>query len=512
MPMMEKIYRNIIIGISILSISMLCIFNVVSYKRVSSLYQDEIFDSAMETKTMFLQDTVDNLILQIDFERDWTTNLAHQRVKDADSGLIRLKYTLSAEEFYDYIVEYINVDKQENTFDWTLVIWDHENGNVIYDMEDKQEVNNPFSMTMLEQELQEYDIITYGNKSFLFGITKESVDYLAQEKFGDLIHKMEFDFDSYIWVNEVINYEGGDDYAIRRFHPNLMETEGMLLSTNMEDIEGNLPYLEELEGVKAHGELLFSYYFKELYSEEISEKYTYVKLYQDYDWIIGMGIHMHDVETQIEQVNEQGDQMINDYAKTTFMIFLGVVTLGAIIIAVLLDYYLKHTKIQTEISLQKDALTGVISRRGGNLYLSDGFDLYKSRNINQIIMLADLDEFKNVNDTYGHAVGDEVLIQTSNAIHQEIRANDKLIRWGGDEFVILFNEMNNEDAIKVANKIIATVNAQTILCEDATIQVGISIGIASFREDDATFDDAVHRADEAMYRSKQSGKNKATLS
>lgn len=511
MPMMEKLYRNIIIGLSILAISMLCIFNIVSYERVSSLYQEEIFSSAMETKTMFLKDTVDNLILQIEFERDWTENLAQQRVKDANSSLTRLRNTLSAEEFYNYIIEYIEIDKKDNAFDWTLVIWNHENGNVIYDLGDKQEIDTPFSMTTVEQDIQEYNVITYENKSFLFGITKESVEGLAQEKFGDLIHEMKFDYDSYIWVNEIINYEGGDNYAVRRFHPNLVETEGMLLSTNMEDIKGNLPYLEELEGIKEHGELLFSYYFKELNSEEISEKFTYAKLYQDYDWVIGMGIHMHDVETQIELVNEQGDHMINDFAKTTLMIFLGVITFGAIIIAVLLEYYLKHTKIQTEISLQKDTLTGTISRRGGNLYLSDAFDLFESKKVNHIIMLADIDAFKNVNDSYGHAVGDEVLIQTSNAILQEIRSDDKLIRWGGDEFVILFNEMDNETALKVANKIIAAVNAQTIICEKETLHIGISIGVASFREEDATFDEAVHRADEAMYRSKQSGKNKATL-
>jgi len=112
----------------------------------------------------------------------------------------------------------------------------------------------------------------------------------VKEEVAASIRNRRFSNESYIWINEVINYEGGDRYAIRRVHPNLPETEGTYLSTHAEDLAGNRPYEEELQGVKENGEHFFRYYFKKLNSEEIGEKITYAKLYKDFDWIITMGV------------------------------------------------------------------------------------------------------------------------------------------------------------------------------------------------------------------------------
>jgi len=80
------------------------------------------------------------------------------------------------------------------------------------------------------------------------------------------------------------------------------ETEGEYLSTDMQDIKGNFPYLEELEGIKENGELFFNYYFKELSSLDVSEKITYAKLYKDYDWVIAMGIHLNDIDAYTDKI------------------------------------------------------------------------------------------------------------------------------------------------------------------------------------------------------------------
>ena len=80
---------------------------------------------------------------------------------------------------------------------------------------------------------------------------------------ADIIHNQKFANEGYIWVNEVKNWNGGDNYAIRRIHPNLIDTEGTYLSTNTKDIKGNTPYLTELEGVKNSGEIFSTYYLQE---------------------------------------------------------------------------------------------------------------------------------------------------------------------------------------------------------------------------------------------------------
>lgn len=103
----------------------------------------------------------------------------------------------------------------------------------------------------------------------------------------------------YLWVNKVVDFRGGDGYAVRLIHPNLKATEGMLLSTKMEDIKGNKPFLEELEGVKRDGDIYFTYYFKKLGSEAVSEKLSYAKLYKRLDWIVATGIPIDDLQSMI---------------------------------------------------------------------------------------------------------------------------------------------------------------------------------------------------------------------
>ncbi len=91
---------------------------------------------------------------------------------------------------------------------------------------------------------------------------QEYSDGLVKKAIAREIHESTFPFDSYIWVNEVVNYEGGPDYAIRRIHPNLKDTEGMLLSHGNDGYRGQPSNLEELEGVKKDGEIFFTYFSK----------------------------------------------------------------------------------------------------------------------------------------------------------------------------------------------------------------------------------------------------------
>ena len=109
----------------------------------------------------------------------------------------------------------------------------------------------------------------------------------------------------YLWVNKVVDFRGGEGYAVRLIHPNLKETEGMLLSTAMQDIKGNTPFLDELEGVKAGGEIFFTYYFKKLNSEEITEKLSYAKLYKRLDWIVATGIPVDDLNRMIAEQKKE---------------------------------------------------------------------------------------------------------------------------------------------------------------------------------------------------------------
>ena len=119
--------------------------------------------------------------------------------------------------------------------------------------------------------------------------TDWAVDEIAKSRRKAIIRTLRFPHNQYVWINEVRNYSGGPGYAVRAVHVAEPETEGMPLSTDMADIRGNLPYKEELEGVVAHGDIFFTYYFKKPDSDEISEKLTYAKLYKPFNWIVCTG-------------------------------------------------------------------------------------------------------------------------------------------------------------------------------------------------------------------------------
>jgi diguanylate cyclase (GGDEF)-like protein/PAS domain S-box-containing protein len=123
------------------------------------------------------------------------------------------------------------------------------------------------------------------------------------------------------------------------------------------------------------------------------------------------------------------------------------------------------------------------------------------------VLFIDLDGFKQVNDTYGHDVGDDLLVQVSQRMQFCLRETDTLARIGGDEFTVLLDPVENlTEAMLVAERIIAAIQPVFKL-EHHEVHVNASIGVV-IEEDGITTDDLVHRADVAMYQAKRSGKGK----
>jgi diguanylate cyclase (GGDEF)-like protein/PAS domain S-box-containing protein len=123
------------------------------------------------------------------------------------------------------------------------------------------------------------------------------------------------------------------------------------------------------------------------------------------------------------------------------------------------------------------------------------------------VLFIDLDGFKQVNDTYGHDVGDDLLVQVSQRMQFCLRETDTLARIGGDEFTVLLDPVENlGEAMQVAERIISVIQPVFKL-EHHKVHVNASIGVV-LEEDGITSDEIVHRADVAMYQAKRSGKGK----
>jgi len=130
---------------------------------------------------------------------------------------------------------------------------------------------------------------------------------------------------------------------------------------------------------------------------------------------------------------------------------------------------------------------------------------------NGIIML-DIDDFKKINDTYGHDIGDLVLSHLAETIKKIIRKDDLVIRYGGEEFVIILPNANLQETYQVAEKIRKTIEQTPLkINDDLTISYTISAGISEYRDDDSSIFEAIKRADINLYKAKKKGKNRVEL-
>jgi diguanylate cyclase (GGDEF)-like protein len=123
----------------------------------------------------------------------------------------------------------------------------------------------------------------------------------------------------------------------------------------------------------------------------------------------------------------------------------------------------------------------------------------------------DVDHFKQVNDTHGHATGDDVLRMVANTVQYALRATDTLGRWGGEEFVAILYELQSEDNLQdIAEKVRTLVEVSRLDFNGQGVTVTISIGGTLILPSD-TPETLIQRADELMYRSKQVGRNRLTI-
>lgn len=134
-----------------------------------------------------------------------------------------------------------------------------------------------------------------------------------------------------------------------------------------------------------------------------------------------------------------------------------------------------------------------------------------SKHINEggtgVFMFVDLDNFKKINDTYGHAMGDDVLHEFGDCIRRIFRHTDILGRFGGDEFIIFLPHPIDDDIVSTRAQDLLDLMNETIKIEDDTIDFHASIGIAKCPENGATYEDVMAKADQALYYSKKNGKN-----
>ena len=172
--------------------------------------------------------------------------------------------------------------------------------------------------------------------------------------------------------------------------------------------------------------------------------------------------------------------------------------------------YYKESKSLMRHELRTDELTQLYNRRAFATHAMTELEFCVSSNSDLSVLILDIDDFKLINDQYGHAVGDEVLIQVSQIIKSYVRKSDCVYRWGGEEFVCLLPVTGLFEANQVANKLVAKISDTDFnISNVVTLNLTVSIGVAQWVEGESISRDTLVRADKALYNAKQNGKNAA---
>lgn len=174
------------------------------------------------------------------------------------------------------------------------------------------------------------------------------------------------------------------------------------------------------------------------------------------------------------------------------------------VITYFLSLQVQKKNLQLKFLATKDALTNTGNRHALNEKLDQVVNQLKSVNFSSSLILIDLDNFKKINDSLGHLIGDTVLVAVAHALKTRLRESDRVYRYGGEEFVVLPYELSLEDTAKVAEDLRKLVSSLEAVDKHP---LTISLGVAKYKSGE-TPEQWLGRADKALYTAKNTGKDK----
>lgn len=159
-----------------------------------------------------------------------------------------------------------------------------------------------------------------------------------------------------------------------------------------------------------------------------------------------------------------------------------------------------------------DDVTGLYNARFLDVAITAAIEQYYERHSRFAVLFIDIDHFKKVNDSHGHLVGSQLLIDTAQFFRRNIRKPDQLFRYGGDEFIAILQDCTLDRAMQVAQRLRQDVAAKPFFIQNKELRLTLSIGVANFPEHGKTKEHIIRMADEAMYAGKKSGRNAVFIS
>lgn len=499
MGKMYKVYCRVIVVMYIFLIILLGAMNVFYIKDLSLYAADAMKSLVKHESVIYLKNTVDHAIDRIDEKLATTTKEVEKQTLLLSSILESTKEDITIEEIESYVTMMQNTEYGQAVF----VVFEYDHS--------KRFLGKATDIT------NENDILFLQTIPIALGYIhvfapKENIYKIVENYVRLDFYNSSYDENEYMWVNKVVNYEGGDNYGIRIIHPNQKETEGSWLSTNTTDIAGNYPYLVELEEIKKSKEVVHSYYFKNKIDDDIVEKISYAKLYEPFDWIVANGIPIHNILDYTTELERDLTRITNTKTWILLVVILVISALSIYLIYAIQKKQNKEIDSYIHQETKKDTLTNAYSRKSADAILQCELMLYKLGKVDvPLIMMLDIDNFKRINDTYGHNVGDIVLQRFVSSVQAAIREQDYLFRWGGEEFILLCKNSDDKHQYIIANRILQCVRETEVVIGETQLRFTVSIGGSFYTKTDSHYTEVIQRADQALYESKRTGKDKYTF-
>jgi diguanylate cyclase (GGDEF)-like protein len=178
------------------------------------------------------------------------------------------------------------------------------------------------------------------------------------------------------------------------------------------------------------------------------------------------------------------------------------------------QHQLESNQAQLRVQSERDPLTHLSNRRHFHAVMQTARRLGPAgRGFEGALLLVDIDHFKHVNDGHGHAAGDQVLCEVARRLGAAVRADDLVVRWGGEEFLVLAPQVTEADTEALAERVLRGVGEEPMRVDGRPVAVTVSVGYASFPlppgQLPVGWEQAINLADMALYMAKNQGRNRA---
>lgn len=309
----DKKYIVILIG-CITIITLVFFLHISETKKMYAENLQTFYDFMLESKKQRIKESVTRTANDIDIEK----KLIYRQKEDDFQRIHEIMDSIMEKNDINELTSLMKTDEMS---DLKTVIWDSSEQQITESIDPQLPPGMDITKEDFLKRVQanQYHVVRFIEQNqYIFSIylTDEDVTNEIKKRVADKIRETRLEEDGYIWVNEILDYNGGEAYSKSIVQPNLPESEGRMISAENMKTHGKYPYADELESIKKWGEGYFTYEFKINESDQGRQKLSYVQLYPEYDWIIGTGIYIDEMQ---KTIIDKGYEFENELKKRTFL-------------------------------------------------------------------------------------------------------------------------------------------------------------------------------------------------